>query len=101
MPATAVLQQLLQLLCCCSDPADGPRLNKREALAATIAATKGSAEYVKGTKPEATPLKEEAPKAPVCAPCDHTEAIKKIRARHGQDPPQLATTVADGKDISL
>jgi hypothetical protein len=41
MPATAVLQQLLQPLCCCSDPVGGPRLNRREALAAAIAARKG------------------------------------------------------------
>jgi hypothetical protein len=101
MPATAVLQQLLQPLCCCSDPVGGPRLNRREALAAAIAARDKSVEYLKGTKPEATPLKEEEPKAPVCAPCDHQDAIKKIRARYGQDPPHLATTVAGGKDLSV
>ena len=96
-----MLQQLLQPLCCCSDPVDDPRLNKRNVLAATIAATKGSVEYLKGTKPKATPLKEEAPKAPVCAPCDHQDAIKKIRERHGENPPHLATTVAGGKDLSV
>ena len=88
-------------MCCCSDPVDDPRLNKRNVLAATIAATKGSVEYLKGTKPEATPLKEEARKAPVCAPCDHQGAINKIKARYGANPPHLATTVAGGTDLSV
>jgi hypothetical protein len=101
MPATAVLQQVLQPLCCCSDPVGDPRLNKSDVLTAAIAARKGAVEYVKASKLEATPLKKEAPKATVCAPCNHQDAIQKIRARHGEDPPHLATTVAGGKDLSL
>ena len=40
--------------------------------------------------------KKEVPKGHVCAPCDHQDAIDKIKERYGANPPQ------DGdKDPSL
>ena len=37
----------------------------------------------------------------VCAPCDHQDAINKIKERYGANLPHLATTVAGGKDLSV
>ena len=54
----------------------------------------------KGGEPKAAP-KKEAPEGAMCAPCGHQDAIKQIRARHGANPPHLATTVAGGKDLSV
>ena len=97
MPATAVLQQLLQPLCCCSDPDVDVKcgmnpLTKKPHMASYAAR--------KGGEPKAAPHKE-APKGPTCAPCGHQDAIKKIRERHGENPPHLATTMAGGRDLSV
>ena len=54
----------------------------------------------KAGEPKAAPPKE-APKGPMCALCGHQDAIEKIRERHGENPPHLATTVAGGKDLSV
>ena len=98
MPATAVLLQLLQPLCCCSDPAvkSGPCGTKKAHAAQEASEPKAR----KRGEHEAAP-KKEATKDAMCAPCGHQDAIKQIRARHGENPPHLATTVAGGKDLSV
>ena len=40
------------------------------------------------------------PKGKVCAPCDHLDAIDKIKKRYGANPSHLATTVDGDKDLS-
>ena len=105
MPATAVLLQLLQLLCCCSNfDGDSNKITpkaKKAVLPATSDKGPGNPETSKeqAVKPEAS--KKQAAKDHVCAPCNHQDAINQIKGRYEGNPPHWATTVAGGKDLSL
>ena len=107
MPATAVLLQLLQLLCCCSNfDGDSNKITpkaKKAVLLATSDKEAGNPETSKeqAVKPEAS--KKQAAKGHVCAPCNHQDAINQIKGRYviGSITPHWATTVAGGKDLSV
>ena len=87
---------------CCSDPnvKSGPCGMNPQTKKPHVAKEASEPKARKGGEPKAASEKE-APKDAMCAPCGHQDAIKKIIARHGENPPHLATTVAGGKDLSV
>ena len=98
MPATAVLQQLLQLLRCCSTFEEnsvpcGINPRTQQPHMASHAARKPGKHIRAPT--------DTVPKGKVCAPCDHQGTIDKIKKIYGATPPHLAPTVDDGKDLSV